>query len=576
MTSRIRQLGFLLWFMLLPMVLFAAEVEEPEIKMGPLLSFRESNAENNTWKVSAEYLIKSSNKKSQAPLVFHDNGRADQSFGVIIGSRFGYDFIRYEMTIYQGFYEKVVSYKLDGEQASHEFYVPAAGQNPNIAYTSCNGTQNKEDLKKVGGISSMWAEINRRHAQEPFHVQLGGGDQIYADGLPGEESSEVSVGKNTFGVFALSSLQDWLSVKEQLGFAPFTDNMIEETQRFYFDHYVRHYNTAEFKQTMASVPMLAQPDDHDFYDGCGSYPPYLQNSPIMSGIRSIAAWYAFVIQHQINVDELTHDKSPLPAYHFLHVFNKNLAILGVDTRTERSYDQVVSDTSWDLIFNSLEKLGPDCKHVVVMLAIPVVYASTKILEEAIRVAESSSTLNNLASKRPGIKNAFGLFELADDGQDGWCNKSHKKERNNMILRFQKLAREKHIRISFIGGDVHLGGAGKIYRKENGINDSSEDAIWQIISSPVGNICVEKPIARVLGRMAHHKMNLEDGCAMHVFKLHQEKNNNKDHSLIAHRNFVIFKVMPNMAIDVTWSAERKKAHKGHKIYQLNIPPTNDNF
>jgi len=479
------------------------------------------------------------------------------------------------MTLHQGYERKKVHYQLSDEKKSHSFFVPAIGQSANILYHSCNGYQSEADRKSVGGIGDMWAEIYKNHLNEPFELQLGGGDQIYADGLieAGKESCEPSVGK-TYGVFALSTLQDWLYFKEQLGFTPFSSSMIEETEKFYFDHYVRHYNTAEFREINASVPLLAQADDHDTYDGCGSYPPYLQNSPIMSGIRLIAAWYVFVIQHQLSFDELHAEPlKTLPTHNFLHLINnKKLAILGIDTRNERTQDQIVSNASWDDIFERLKNLSPDCKHVVVMLAVPVVYASTKVLEKAIKIAESKSLLNNIVSKKPGIKNAFGLFELADDGQDGWCHKDHKQERNTMILRFQNFARERHMRITFISGDVHLGGAGKIYREAAGIEDASADAIWQIISSPVGNICVEKPTARALGRVAHKKQKIPNDCAMSVFKLHKEKNHDKGHSLIAHRNFVKLKLMSTMDLDVVWSAESKKAHK---LYKLIIPPV-ENF
>jgi hypothetical protein len=560
MNCRIKQLGFMGVLVFLAPLIYAAE-----IKMGPLLHFEGTDVENHSWKVSALYLVKSFPDKRYVHFFF-DPDHEEIALGKILGSRFGYDFVKFEMTLEQGQDKKVIKYKLDGEDISHRFHIPALGQHANILYHSCNGYQSEADRHSVGGINGMWAEVNCRHAIEPFELQLGGGDQIYADGLISGSSPgplEPSLGK-TFGVFALPSLQEWLSFKEQLGYAPMTDSMIEEVERFYFDHYVRHYNEPEFKETMASVPILAQPDDHDYFDGCGSYPPYLQNSPVMSKIRSIAAWYVYIIQHQLCVDELLAERSGLPAYHFLHVINK-LAILGVDTRTERTQDQIVSKLSWDMIFQTLEKLDPDCQHVLVMLAVPVVYASTKILEKAINIAESSSTLNNIVSKRPGIKNSFGLFELADDGQDGWCHRAHKQERNAMILAFQDFARRKHMRVSFIGGDVHLGGAGKIYRKEIGIEDNSADAIWQIISSPVGNICVKKATARALGPMAHHERKLENGCAMRVFKLH------KAHTLIAHRNFVMLKLMPDLSIDVRWSAESKKAYKAHKIYHLTIPP-----
>lgn len=61
---------------------------------------------------------------------------------------------------------------------------------------------------------------------------------------------------------------------------------------------------------------------------------------------------------------------------------------------------------------------------------------------------------------PGFFNKFnGQVELLDDLNDHWCAQPHKHERNWLVERVQELALGKHVRASFISGDVHACGVG---------------------------------------------------------------------------------------------------------------------
>lgn len=568
------KLSSLILVSLWSITLCAAEFSEPTIKMGPTLHFNGIDALTKTWQVSALYLLKKT-KINHPVLIFNDEGKKEVALGIVIGSLFGYDYVKYNMAIHRTDMRQKIEYNLQYEKNIYSYYVPAIGQNINILYHSCNGYQSEEDREKVGGIAPMWQEINRRHNEQPFELQLGGGDQLYADGLvnrPSEGAQEPSKGR-TFGVFALPSILKWIKDKKHLHTAPFTQEMVEEVTQFYFDHYVRHYNSDEFRSTMASVPSLVQPDDHDFYDGCGSYPPELQNSPVMAGIRAIGAYFAFTIQHHLNYAEVAVDEfSKAKTHSYLHVIDDGkLAILGVDTRSERSADQVVSEKTWDKLFADLEKLGPDTKHLIVMLGIPVIYASTNSLDKAFKVSEAIKPVDTVVSLIPDIKNAFGLFELADDCRDGWSHKAHKKERNEVIARFQAFANKMGIRVTIISGDVHLGGVGKIFHHDRGIDDCSENAIWQIISSPVGNRPVGKKTACLIGKVACKEKKIKNDCRMCLYKIHENNNGEDVPLLIKERNFAVLKLLPDNYLEIELSAESKE-YKAHTIYQFTIPPT----
>ncbi len=558
----------------------------PAILMGPILHFNgQEMKKQSTWNVSALYLLKADVDR---PLVKVDDGKNIHEYvkGQRIGTKLGYHYLRYDLSIKQTDHAQKISYGIDTDQQYH-FNVPAIGQPHRILFHSCNGYQYEKDRAAVGGIAPMWKEINRRHQALPYVLQIGGGDQLYADGLvhpKGKRKDEPRQGKN-FGVFALKSLQPWLNNRAEYATAGFTDEMRQEVDEFYFHAYIRQYaEEPDFKLTMATIPSVAQPDDHDFYDGRGSYPEFLQSSPVMAGIGAIGMWHAFTVQHQISAKDYmpTKDKPGRP-YHFRYVINDGkLALFGIDTRTERTALQVASESSWKKIFKELNKLDQQIDHVIMLLGIPVVYGSTEMIAKAYASLEPFPHFSNFLAKTPGPKaifhkNAFNLFELADDLNDGWGHYFHQKERDHLVAGLQEVAMAKKLRISLIGGDVHLGAFGTIHRKKGSWDNTT---IAQITSSPVGNNTPPKAFAAVLSPLCAKEQKVGTNSKMCLHKLrHKDTQKKKRRTLIPHRNFVSMELTKKSELMVEWSAEgeiRKKKNGKvkigkHKLYEVMIPP-----
>ena len=49
---------------------------------------------------------------------------------------------------------------------------------------------------------------------------------------------------------------------------------------YYFHHYAVHWGYAAIGEGMRSIPSVMSWDDHDIFDGWGSYPEELQNSTV--------------------------------------------------------------------------------------------------------------------------------------------------------------------------------------------------------------------------------------------------------------------------------------------------------
>ena len=64
----------------------------------------------------------------------------------------------------------------------YTFVVPSAFQSMRVMFHSCNGFSVGTDEDEWSG-PALWNDVLRIHAQKPFHVMVGGGDQIYNDGV---------------------------------------------------------------------------------------------------------------------------------------------------------------------------------------------------------------------------------------------------------------------------------------------------------------------------------------------------------------------------------------------------------
>ena len=54
-----------------------------------------------------------------------------------------------------------------------------------------------------------------------------------------------------------------------------------EVEEFYFSHYCKHFGREHYRDALASTPSLMIWDDHDIFDGWGSYPTKMLNCDVM-------------------------------------------------------------------------------------------------------------------------------------------------------------------------------------------------------------------------------------------------------------------------------------------------------
>ncbi|KAL6246395.1 hypothetical protein RBB50_006631 [Rhinocladiella similis] len=435
-----------------------------------------------------------------------------------------------------------IAYRINGG-ASVGFWVPAQGQTMNIMFHSCNGFSLSVNPNNFSGPDPLWRDVLNTHETRPFHVMIGGGDQIYND--------RVMLETQHFG--------EWTRMRNPAHKhnAPFTHEMKEELETFYLNRYAMWFSQGLFGMATSQIPMVNIWDDHDIIDGFGSYPHHFMETPVFSGVGNIAFKYYMLFQHQSVPEETTaHEPSwvlgrePGPYIKQLSrsVFmqmGKHVAFLGVDCRTERMRHEVLSVDTLDMILERCRKelIEGETKHLLVLLGVPIAYPRLVWLENVLtsRFMDPVKALGRAGVLKGGFLNKFdGGVEILDDLDDHWTAKNHKRERNDFIKDLQDLAAEKSCRITILSGDVHLAAVGQFHSnpKLKIPKDRDHRYMPNIISSAIVNTPPSDMLADILNkRNKTHHLDMytdENMIPMFTHDVDYKRRNNKH--LLPRRNW----------------------------------------
>jgi hypothetical protein len=430
----------------------------------------------------------------------------------------------------------------DQVQAPWQFVVPAEDQSMRIMFHSCNGFSVGTDMNAWVG-PNLWNDVMRVHGQKPFHVMVGGGDQIYNDGIRVD-----------------GPLKDWTAIgnpHKRRGHS-FDNQMRADCDEYYYANYVRWYNTEPFRTANGRIPQVNIWDDHDIIDGFGSYTDHFMKCAVFRGIGGVAFKYYCLFQHhkappkstyttdapqtmhavdgtagtdprqaentyvledQVEDDSWIIGKRPGPyveerSRSLYMRFGKRIAFMGLDARTERTRHQINYEDTYDLIFDRLQReilaAEGNIKHLVVLLGVPIAYPRLAWLENILTspVIAPIRLLNKRFGVAGGFFNEFdGQVDLLDDLDDHYTARQHKHERKALVQRLQELARSHSIRVTILSGDVHLAAIGRFYSKPklNIAGENDHRYMVNVVSSAITNKPPPKAVANLLARRnkIHH-------------------------------------------------------------------------
>ncbi|CAJ2512997.1 Uu.00g011160.m01.CDS01 [Anthostomella pinea] len=473
-----------------------------------------------------------------------------------------------------------VRYNSQTQPRTSYFFIPASNESMRIMFHSCNGFSVGTDEEAWSG-PALWNDVMRSHAQAPFHVMLGGGDQIYNDGIRVD-----------------GPLREWTNIgnpKKRRGY-PFTEKLRADCDDYYLKNYIRWYSTEPFASANGQIAQMNIWDDHDIIDGFGSYVHEFMKCDVFRGIGGTAHKYYMLFQHHLappastytsdapqtfkhgpDQDEnqlvdtfvkeqgpydpsyiIGHRPGPYVAEHSLNMFSKlgaRIAFVGLDARTERTRHQVNYPETYDIIFERLQKelraaasAGQPFRHLILLLGIPIAYPRLTWLENVFSspLIAPIKFLNRRFGFGGGVFNHFdGSVDLLDDLDDHYTARTHKKERNTLVERLQTICSEFSVRLTILGGDVHLAALGRFYSNPNLHIPAEADHRYMVnvVSSAIVNKPPPNAIANLLAsrNKIHHLDADTDETLMNLFDKDPGESNrtrNSNHVTMPSRNYAI--------------------------------------
>lgn len=254
---------------------------------------------------------------------------------------------------------------------------------------------NVNERTRLGGEGYMWKDILQKHFEVGgFHAQLGMGNQICADRLWKE----------------LPSLKQWTATKgkDVRKNTQWTLQHEEDVTHAYFHYYTSHFDQPNLREAFAQIPHVLALDDHDIFDGFGSYPEYMQFSHMFRNIGRIGVEMYLLFQHHTTLDILKQVNNDFDLFtisgtgwHFMKYLGPAVVVVAPDCRSERNQHQVMAGPTYQGLFPKVAVLPPHVQHCIWVLPVPIIYPR---LESAEQFAHTVATGKKAVT---GAFNALG-------------------------------------------------------------------------------------------------------------------------------------------------------------------------
>ncbi|KID91199.1 Fso1 [Metarhizium guizhouense ARSEF 977] len=446
------------------------------------------------------------------------------------------------------------------------------------------GTSQNERAR-LGGVGFMWKDVLQKNVDcGGFHVQLGLGDQIYGDRLWRE----------------VPLLKQWLAMsgRDNKKNVQWTARHEEDVAHAYFHFYTSHFDQPFMREAFAQIPHVLQINDHDIFDGYGSYPDYMQSSPIFKNIGRIATEMYLLFQHHTTTEMMRNIRTDNDIFtitgtgwHFVKYLGPAMAVVGPDCRSERTQARVMAGPTYQGIFPKVATLPPSVQHVIWMVSVPIVYPRLDAVESlANTVAAGKKAVNttyNILGKvtssvagvvggkevvsqgfsqvkkavgktglMGNVLNQFGELDIQEVLKDLWTHDTKDLERTYFIRTLQSIAQQKGIRMTFLSGDVAASGAGLVH---DPTHPGDHKTMYQIISSPIVSAPQGGYILKLLhnqktlyvpknGQKSTHEVSDTKEDMMEIFHTDASGASRELKKLMGRRNYVTFLAYDQEAVN----------------------------
>jgi hypothetical protein len=403
------------------------------LALGPVLYFR--GARDGWWNLSA--LV--ATRGNQPPSL---ETEAEPAAPRLLASRCERHLWRYDFSLPQGEAACRWAYRIG--RRSWQVHLPAAGGAVRLAYSACNGSENANAWDHLEVRNERWLHLASEHRRNPFHLLLQGGDQLYADPLWVEVPALARWKK----------LPPWRRRR-----APFPAGTAEAVADHYFRHYLRLWGQPQLAPVLATIPSLMMWDDHDIFDGWGSWAARWQECPTFQGIWAVARENFALFQLASRPDDLPEGFSDRRGGHFGFACRiGEIGILAPDLRSERTRERVMGEAGWRAFMAALEGMA-DCREVVLLSTMPLVVPRLGSLERFFNLLPGHQTWQ-------------------DDLVDQWSSNAHWDEWRHLLQELCRFSARSGARVTSLSGEIHLGALGLI--------ESGATRIYQLTSSGIAH------------------------------------------------------------------------------------------
>jgi hypothetical protein len=264
--------------------------------------------------------------------------------------------------------------------------------------------------------------------------------------------------------------------------------MASEVEAFYFDLYCRQWSQAEAAALLSNVPSIMMWDDHDIFDGWGSHLDDRRTCPVFQGIFAIARRSFAMFQLGCAPEDPADCVWGAAVGTFTQGFRiGDLGIFAPDLRTERTQTRVMSEDTWAELPGWLDQFD-GCRHVLLMSSVPLVFANLHAVERLVNLWP-------------------GKASMEDDLRDQWRSYVHEKEYVRFIRLLGALARDRHLQLTILSGEIHLGACGVIH--------GAGFELWQLTSSGIVHPPPSKLYADLLERLSRGTETIAENTTLEL-------------------------------------------------------------
>lgn len=267
-----------------------------------------------------------------------------------------------------------------------------------------------------------------------------------------------------------------------------------------------------------------------------------------------------------------------------------VAFVGIDARTERTRHQINYPETYNQIFARASKelaANQNIKHLILLLGVPIAYPRLQWLENILQspIIGPIRFLNKRFGIAGGFFNQFdGNVDLLDDLDDHYTAHQHKKERRELVQRLQKLAKKHNIRVTILGGDVHLAALGRFYSNPKLGIPLEQD--WRYMPNVISSAITNKPppaaVANLLARRnkIHHLDSETDETLLNLFNRDpghgkdgvKSKTKDSNNCTMPSRNYAIISESQDYASELSFQRTTNNGNLAASDNMLRPPGT----